>query len=122
MKTNRSRQVLGEGILHDNLMHSARLPQHLEVIFHEGVRGNHLLFSEEDASESHMASTLALEARHSDHCKRVEEVGVQLFTQSDLSNMRNLIRELATDDRKRLFRIYQRMIASWQSHIKSSLN
>lgn len=113
--------MMGEGVLQKQVLETATLPLVLEIIFREGVRGNHILFEHDDVDgfsqlerSGHEPLTLPQWS--------LEEIGMRLLSQPDLSGMRRMIGELARPQRQQLYRVYCGLLSSWQSHVKTQLN
>ena len=114
--------MLSEGVLQKQVMETATLPLVLEIIFREGVRGNHILFDHDDVDNYSQLGCDQNSAPLALPQWSLEEIGMRLLSQPDLSGMRRMIGELAKPQRQQLYRVYCGLLSSWQSHVKTQLN
>ena len=110
-----------ESLIQDQFTH-AELPPLWQVLYNEGIRGNHLLFQKADvaAFEADSTSIPALESES--ESVALQHIMVQLLACSELSTMANLIDSLSQDIKKGVYILYRQMLQSWTAHLRVSLN
>lgn len=97
------------------------LPPLWQVIYHEAIRGHHLLFHPLDVARFEQERYVPGEDLSTLYMK-LETVCIRLMECSDLAAMTKIIDNLHSDDRRRLYDLYQRAIKVWNIHVKSSLH
>ena len=90
-----------------------------DVIYQEGVRGNHILFNPDDLQKW---SVLRMKLPSAEAKERASEEFRSLFLKSTYREMCDVIDDLSAESRYWFFRLYLRLIESLRLDVKSSLN
>ena len=98
---------------------SLGLPPAWQVIYQEGIRGNHILFSKDDVQAFRDSAVLNDSIEESD---ALADVAYEVMTAASFSAMTEIIDRCALGVRLSLFRIYQRCISLWSQHLKVSMH
>ncbi len=98
------------------------LPPTWQVIYQEAIRGNHILFSKGDLAAFNENSDLTNLERDLDVASQVSELAYQVLTAPSFPAMTEIIDRGSFEIRHGLFKLYQRYIALWTSHLKISLH
>ena len=98
------------------------LPSTLNVIYQEGILGNHILFSREDVRrfENPRLDSRTLKPRKD--LISAEEVLYQLMITASFDGMKSLVNKCDFATRKEVFVLYRRFIYLWSDHLKKSLH
>ena len=117
-----------EKILENIILESNRipwLPPLWELLFQEGMRGNHLVFNKLDANE------FKAEIENLGHIdlqkellsnEELEEVTLRLLCCSDLNAMVDVVEKQSQKTRKHLFVLYLRILEILKQKYKKGLN
>lgn len=113
---------LTEGFILDSYFANEQAP-HLpllwQILYQEGVRANHLLFSKEEIESFDFSSG----ERITEEEKEVlESAASDLFKASDLGAMKRTIAACSPRIKRNLFVIYQNFLYGWGKFLKASLN
>jgi hypothetical protein len=100
----------------------AALPPTWQVIYNEGIRGNHILFSKDDVTRFRGESDLTDQVPELDIGEPVSDAAFEVFTASGFPEMAEIIDRCDLEVRRGLFRIYQRCITMWTHHLKTTLH
>lgn len=100
-----------------------RLPMAFDLIYQEGIRGNHILFRKEDLKS--FERTLAIDSR----ClkvdrdeQNVEELFYRVLMAVSFSEMYAIVNSCEMKIRHKMYLLYLRFIKLWSDHLKKSLN
>jgi len=96
-----------------------QLPLLWQILFQEGVRKNHILFSKEEVESFDFSSK---EMITEDEKEILESAASQLLQAPDFRTMKNTIAECSPRIKRNLFVIYQSFLESWGNFMKNSLN
>ena len=96
------------------------LPLHWQVIYFEGVRSNHILFTKEDVASFRRKS--ALEQVTAEDLERVSNQILSIYQASSISAMKEIIQACPTKDRYALFVYYNRQLSQFSDHLKKVLS
>lgn len=112
-----------EGSLQEDSHTKDLLPPFWQVIYHEGIRANHIIFAPDELSaiESDLMAGKLLPLTET-QTTQVEEIGSQLFLCTDLMTMRRAIAPLVFEQKKYLYLLYRRALTAWASYIRNNLN
>jgi hypothetical protein len=116
-----SSPALFEGLI-QNQMQDSRLPPLWQVIYNEGIRGNHILFQRQDVLFFESQPLQLAEFEDSLQTDAMQRIVVQLIACPDLSSMADIIDSLSQDIKQSVYTVYKRMISTWGSHLKLVLN
>ena len=99
------------------------LPPLWQVIYHEGIRANHIMFSESEinAIENEFMAGIVVELPV-EQAERLEETASQVYLCSDLAAIRSLVSPLSLDQKKYLYLLYRRALGTWSAYIRNHLN
>ena len=97
------------------------LPSHWNLIYQEGVRSNHLLFTAEDLShfETH-ASDLTKNLIEADAA--LEPAIDKLWLAQDIRSMQSIISDQPQSIKFVIFRYYQNLLRDWREYLKRVLD
>jgi hypothetical protein len=98
------------------------LPPTWQVIYQEGIRGNHILFSKDDVSSFRENSDLVDFSDESEISEVVADAAYEVMTAASFPAMTEIIDQCDAEVRRGLFRIYQRCVLLWSQHLKISLH
>lgn len=93
------------------------LPPLWQVIYHEAMRGNHILFNKERLTSNTEKSS---EKHQNDESFII--IAMNILSLSNLSEMRSSLDQLPSYFYHSVFQIYLRLLESLRLHIKSQLN
>tara|TARA_B100001094_G_C17900454_1_gene656173 strand:+ start:135 stop:476 length:342 start_codon:yes stop_codon:yes gene_type:complete len=97
-----------------------KIPLHWRVIYTEGIRKNHILFTESDLKRFAKQNTIA--APNSQMLESIAPELVKLYSYSNISEMKNFIAKMPFRDRFWVYTYYCRTLAKWQHEVASLLN
>jgi hypothetical protein len=101
---------------------SLGLPPTWQVIYQEGIRGNHILFSKNDVSSFRENSDLLDLSQATENCEAIAEAAYEVMTAASFPAMTEIIDKCELEIRHGLFRVYQRCIRLWSQHLKISMH
>lgn len=113
---------LTEGFILDSYFannQAPELPLLWQVLFQEGVRANHLLFSKEEVESFDYSSN---EIISDEEKEDLENAASDLLRAPDLSTMKRTLATCSPNMKRNLFLIYQSFLYSWGKFLKNSLN
>ncbi len=115
----KSAQQPYEGMIAEDLNPQGQFMGPMAVVYYEGIRGNHFLFSEIDqqVTDSNSLRTWSSEER-----ERLSGIGLRFLSCGDVRSLRGFIQKLTNQDRSNLFLLYLQFLQSWRHQVKSSLN
>ena len=117
-----SSKDLTEGFILDSYFANGQapeLPLLWQILYHEGMRSNHLLFSKEEVESFDFSPG---ESISEDEKSTLETVASEMFKSSDLSAMKRSIAGCSPRIKKNLFVIYQNFLFGWGKILRNSLN
>lgn len=106
----------------ENAYPSLPLPKIWQVIYHEGIRGHHIMFSSADLSaiqEYFGSKDFRLSESDSE---LIADLSARLFSSNDLQEMRQLLRGVSLPHKVVLFILYRRALTIWGTYLKKSLH
>jgi hypothetical protein len=112
--------LLLENILQEGLYGDQSMPFLWQVIYHEAMRGNHMLFEGSDLGLFDQDRSHEAIANAEPDC--TSEFVYNLFACNDLATIQRRIRELPFRQKRRVHRVYLRFLERWRLQIKQSLN
>ena len=94
-----------------------------QVIYHEGIRANHIIFSDIEmlAIENDLMSGKMGEMSE-ESIEKIEEAASQVFLSPDLGAIRKVVITLNFDQKKYLYLLYRRALTTWSTYIRNNLN
>ena len=92
------------------------------VVYYEGVRNNHILFSDSDVRRFSKTATPSAGVPWANESDSISDVMVSLFRSSDLSSVRQLITNLNFKQRFQVFTLYRRYLDRWSAQLRGSLH
>jgi hypothetical protein len=98
------------------------LPMVWKVIYSEAIRGNHILFDQEDLSEIETFYHSADFKIKAENNGPMAKFAVKFFSSSDFQEMRRLIKALPIDQKVVALILYRRSISVWQDWLKRNLH
>lgn len=96
------------------------LPLHWQVIYFEGVRSNHILFTKEDLA--YFRSKSALAQVMAEDLERVSNQILAVYQAPSISAMKEIIQACSTKDRYALFVYYNRQLSQFTDHLKKVMS
>ena len=98
------------------------LPMIWRVIYHEAVRGNHILWDSNDlAAIDEMHDTAEFKMNDEDRSV-VTSFMVRFISGTDFRQLSEMIKELTMDQKAVAFILYRRAISKWQRWLKTNLH
>lgn len=98
------------------------LPMIWRVIYHEAVRGNHILWDSDDlAAIDQMHVSADMKMSDADR-SAVTSFMVRFISGTDFRQLSNMIKELTMDQKAVAFILYRRAIHTWQRWLKTNLH
>jgi hypothetical protein len=116
-------QLLPEGMIQDSLSNS-KLPPLWQLIYNEGILGNHLLFKNSDVvlfdeqEPAYDGSSLEEEKTMEAFQKTI----VSIISKSDLADMSQIIESLSEELKVAVYVYYKRMLKAWGAYLRISLH
>jgi len=118
-----SKSQIPEGIL-NNQLNQSTLPPLWQIIYNEGILGNHILFNDNDVrifdNSPQLFDTSITESES--QLEAFQSVIVAIVTRTNLSEMNKTIETLSSDLKKSVYIYYRRMLYAWRDHLKLTLN
>src|SRR5690242_9506595 len=113
-------QIDVEKALRDLYEQADCLPPLWRVLYQEGMRANHLLFSKEDVEgfRAPKSKNILSESEQSAVC----EAAARLFVCGDIASMRRLVSELSQPSRSYLFGLYLRHLQKLRLYVANALH
>jgi hypothetical protein len=113
-------QDLEKRFLSSNI--AAELPPTWQVIYQEGIRGNHILFAENDVQifQNQMANLIEEGADKEED--KVVDSAYQVMTAASFESMYEVISSVSIEIRMQLFFVYQRLLLVWAQYLKLNLH
>lgn len=110
----------------ERLMASPRgfdwLPEVWHLIYEEGIRGNHILFQDEDLTSIRASMARGNLDWNDEFGRSVENRAVQLLRLNNIDIIRTRVRSLSDDEKLGLYLVYQCGLELWRSALKRGLN
>lgn len=98
------------------------LPMIWRVIYHEAIRGNHILWDSNDlAAIDQMHESAELKMNDADR-SAVTSFMVRFISGTDFRQLSDMIKELTLDQKAVAFILYRRAIHTWQRWLKTNLH
>lgn len=115
--------AVSEGFLQDQLNQS-KLPPLWQLIYNEGIRGNHILFKKGDIGkfDEQEASYDGSSLEESNAMDHFQKTIVAIVSKPELSGMSAVIESLSDDFKIAVFIYYKRMLKAWGAYLKISLH
>ncbi len=112
-----------EGVI-QNSMANSKLPPLWQLIYNEGIRGNHLLFKAVDANkfDDQEPDYDGAELEDESKMERFQKIIVSIISKSDLADMSQIIESLSDDFKIAVYVYYKRMLKAWGAYLKLSLH
>ena len=98
------------------------LPPLLQVIYHEAMRGNHLVFDREKLASSDLQVRIINSAEAVKLDDQTVDFVFGLLTLNDLNEIRTKLNSIPTDLYRILYRIYLHLLDNLKIYVKSQLN
>jgi len=117
---NYALQNLEERFLKSNP--ASELPPTWQVIYQEGIRGNHILFSPADLERFALIPANHLDFKDSADSLDTEEAAFRVMTAASYEEMSETIAAEEFEVRMQIFHIYQRLISVWSTYLKTNLH
>lgn len=97
------------------------LPPLWQVIYQEGQRGNHIIFSTDDQLyfEANEAPTHSFSEEVQ---AEIAEASVSILEAADLDSIKKIVGKLPQKEKHAIFVIYKKMLQSLATYIKSNLH
>src|SRR5262245_35555528 len=119
MSSSSSSSPILENFIQSNYL-GVGLPPLWEVIYHEAIRGHHLLFSRTDVERYDRDLSQNAFWEDAQVTEELEAVAVKIVACAELQDMVRLIDALSDDQRRNLYTMYRRVLWMWRNYIKES--
>jgi len=98
------------------------LPHIWQVVYHEGIRNNHFLFTDSELAkiDSHLSNG-GFRLTDDDQ-KTVLAVTTRIFTSGDYEKIRGELSRLTDSQKSVFFILYKRTLSNWTRKLKASLH
>ncbi len=98
------------------------LPMIWRVIYHEAVRGNHILWNSDDlASIEHSLQAAQFKIAPTEHDTIIQFMA-NLTSCGDFRELHNMIKGLPAHQKPVIFLLYRRALAGWHRWLKANLH
>jgi hypothetical protein len=101
---------------------SHALPPLWEVVYQEGIRGNHFLFAQNDLRAFEDALCGQAIIGEGFGTRGVEELVIPILESANLQEIRKILSTLTFEQKLDLFVLYKRALEFWGFHLKTVLN
>lgn len=113
-------QDLEKRFLSSNI--AAELPPTWQVIYNEGIRGNHILFAENDIQLFQNQVTDLSDEANQPAESEVVDIAFRVMVASSFEEMYEVISSASLEIRMQLFVVYQRLLIVWSEYLKVNLH
>lgn len=103
-------------------LENVSLPATFNVIYQEGIRGNHILFNEEDIARFSDRRLGSRTLENDRNAEQVEEIFYSILMSSSYSEMQEIISKQEFIMKRKIFQLYLRFVSQWSEYLKKSLN
>ena len=119
--SSRLARATSESIISE-IYQSHALPPLWEVVYQEGIRGNHFLFTQDDLRAFEDALCGQALIGEGFGSRGVEELVIPILESANLQEIRKILSSLTFDQKLDLFVLYKRALEFWGFHLKTVLN
>lgn len=98
------------------------LPKIWQVVYHEGIRNNHFLFTDTELREIDTSLSVGRFRLTQEDQLTVLAVSAKIFTCDDFDMIRSEINRLTSSQKSVFFILYKRALSNWTKVLKSTLN
>lgn len=110
----------------DRLMATPRgfewLPEVWHLIYEEGIRGNHILFQDQDLNLIRLAMARGNLDWSNDFGQSIEDRAVSLLRLNNIDTIRRRVSQMSDDEKLGIYLVYQCGLELWTSALKRTLN
>jgi len=118
---SRLARATSESIIQE-IYQSHALPPLWEVVYQEGIRGNHFIFGQEDLRAFEDALCGSADIGQGFGTRGIEEMVIPILKSASLQDVRKILLSMSFEQKLDLYVLYRRALEFWAFHLKTVLN